>query len=487
MINKIYAKGNYLVIEDNKGNHHNLNSTATLDEDPTIYKLKGSGNLDFVLFKDKASSYENEDGTPYNDLTLREFLYANTGFKRALGSKAVSHIVNNEAVTGYSHTGAFAGKPTTNSFVWQPGIGINYTSQDVADGFFKPFSLDRDVHLAVDNPYWRTPDPTKKGIGLFEGEHLPGGVSSLVDYDFDYNENVGGNSNFLLNSENLSTFSSNNSRYTASIVYDQFGPNGTSTVWNIFRTQSGGFSTFNNSQVYVTENTDYFLKFKVKTFTVGFGFTNKTRVRDQSNNALIVAADNYSVTSDGEWTEVSTAFTTPANCTQIQVSLLGGEDITDFLVSEVQVSTSDTSNYLPTANEAINNGVVHQYYALNSNTETGYEDTIGRLKLNDLKVGDQLRVRFEFNAIPQHENTTIEPALWYSNRNDKDEITFSFPLTAQPIFFGTGTAGKTFLNRPELSAWIASEEDINALCLPSIKSDNEIIIQPLGMLITIIR
>jgi hypothetical protein len=134
-----------------------------------------------------------------------------------------------------------------------------------------------------------------------------------------------------------------------------------------------------------------------------------------------------------------------------------------------------------------NANITHNYYALNEGTETGYEGSTGRIKLNDLQYGDQLRVRFEFNVIPQHANTTVTPALWYSNRNADDEITFTFALTTQPIFFGTGTVGKQFDNRVEISAWITSDEDVNAIALPAIKSDQEVIIQPLGMLVTIIR
>jgi hypothetical protein len=118
---------------------------------------------------------------------------------------------------------------------------------------------------------------------------------------------------------------------------------------------------------------------------------------------------------------------------------------------------------------------------------TGFEGSTGRIKLNDVKVGDRLQVRFDFNVIPQVVNTTVEPALWYSNRNANDEITFTFPLTAQPIFFGAGSVAKTYLNRVEISAWIASDEDINALTLPAIKSDNPVKIQPLGLFINIIR
>ena len=216
--------------------------------------------------------------------------------------------------TGYSHTGAFADKPTTNNYVWQAGQGINYTQQNVSDGIYKVMSLSPSVHAAVDNPYWSTPTPTgNTGIGLFQGANLPNNVTSLMDYDFVYNDN-----------------------------YD---PNGT----------------------------------------------------------------------------------------------------------------------------------------------TGFEGSTGRIKLNDCVYGDQLRVRFDFNVIPQIANTTIEPALWYSNRDDNDDITFTFPLTTSPVFYGTGTVGNTYLNRVEISAWITSNEDVNALTLPAIKADNPVIIQPLGLLITILR
>ena len=122
-----------------------------------------------------------------------------------------------------------------------------------------------------------------------------------------------------------------------------------------------------------------------------------------------------------------------------------------------------------------------------SSSGTGFEGTTGRIKLNDAVYGDQLRVRFDFNVVPQIANTTVEPALWYSNRNDNDDITFTFPLTAQPIFYGQGTVGRSFLNRIDISAWITSNEDVNALTLPAIKSDNPVIIQPLGLLVTLIR
>ena len=231
-----------------------------------------------------------------------------------------------QGVAGYSHTGAFAGKPLSNNYVWEAGAGINYTQEDVDANTYKIFSLDKDVHAAVDNPYWTDPVPTgNTGIGLFQGAYLPEGVDTLVNYDYDYD----------------------------------------------------------------VENDD----------------------------------------------------------------------------------------------------ITHQYYAFTTDDGdfTGYEGTIGKLDLSDLQPGDQLRVRFEFNVIPQIANTTIQPALWYSNRNADDEITYTFALETSPVFYGTGTVANSYLNRVEISAWIASQEDVNALALPAIKSDNPVIIQPLGMLVTIIR
>ena len=100
-----------------------------------------------------------------------------------------------------------------------------------------------------------------------------------------------------------------------------------------------------------------------------------------------------------------------------------------------------------------------------------FSGSVGRIDLSDSLPGDQLRVRFAFNIIPQVSNTTIEPALWYSNRNADNKETFSFPLTNAPIFFGTATPGNVILNRAEISAWITSTEDVNALALPAIKSN----------------
>ena len=249
------------------------------------------------------------------DLTQDAFAIVNANETKKITPEQLKGALGvTDGNSGYSHTGAFAGKPNTNQYVWQPGVGINYTTADASGSLFKVLSLSREVHDAVDNPYWTVPTPSgEQGIGLFQGANLPAEVTTLFDYDYVFDDN-----------------------------YD---PNGS----------------------------------------------------------------------------------------------------------------------------------------------TGFEGSVGRIRLNDLRYGDQLRVRFDFNIIPQIANTTVEPALWYSNRDDNDNITFTFPLTSQPIFFGTGTVAKTYLNRVEISAWITSNEDVNALTLPAIKADNPIIIQPLGLLTTIIR
>lgn len=119
--------------------------------------------------------------------------------------------------------------------------------------------------------------------------------------------------------------------------------------------------------------------------------------------------------------------------------------------------------------------------------DAGSTDT-GSLKFDECKTGDLLNCRFDFEVIPQVANTTVEVALWWVTRNPSTLAeTFSFALTTSPIFYGTGTVGNAFLNRPTISAYFASNEDTHAVALPAIKSDNPVIIRPHSMLTTIIR
>jgi len=65
----------------------------------------------------------------------------------------------NSSSSGIEFTGGFAGKPLTNNYAWQPGVGIEIDSADVAAKIYKTFSLDRAVHLVTDVPYWTVPTP----------------------------------------------------------------------------------------------------------------------------------------------------------------------------------------------------------------------------------------------------------------------------------------------------------------------------------------
>jgi hypothetical protein len=116
-----------------------------------------------------------------------------------------------------------------------------------------------------------------------------------------------------------------------------------------------------------------------------------------------------------------------------------------------------------------------------------YTDAVGSYDMTQCKIGDRVQVRFSFNAVPQVANSTLEVGLIWATRDTNDAVTFTFPLTTQPIFFGTGSQGIGYLNRVEMSAYIASDEDLNARALPAIRCNNEILIQPLSTLITIVR
>lgn len=116
-----------------------------------------------------------------------------------------------------------------------------------------------------------------------------------------------------------------------------------------------------------------------------------------------------------------------------------------------------------------------------------YTEATGSYWLEDCNVGDLVKVRFSFNAVPQIANSTLEVGLIFATRNDDGDVTFTFPLPTQPIYFGTGTQGQAYLNRVEMSAYIASDEDRNARLLPAIRCNNEILIQPLTTLISIVR
>jgi hypothetical protein len=116
-----------------------------------------------------------------------------------------------------------------------------------------------------------------------------------------------------------------------------------------------------------------------------------------------------------------------------------------------------------------------------------YTAADGSLDFTECQAGDLALVRFDINIVPQIANTTIEVGLIFQTRLADGTPTFTFALTGQPIFYGVGSVGRTYLNRPMISAYFASNEDLNARALPAIRADNPIQVQPLTVLNTIVR
>lgn len=146
------------------------------------------------------------------------------------------------------------------------------------------------------------------------------------------------------------------------------------------------------------------------------------------------------------------------------------------------------SSYMPTGFNRMFNFTENSAY--NAAVEAGdfqYTAATGTLDFSQGSPGDLAAVRFDFNIVPQIANTTVEIALIWATRLEDGTITFTFPLTAQPVFFGTGTVGKGFLNRIMMSAYFASNEDVRAFALPAIRSDNPVLVQPLTILSTLQR
>ena len=122
--------------------------------------------------------------------------------------------------------------------------------------------------------------------------------------------------------------------------------------------------------------------------------------------------------------------------------------------------------------------------------ETGdfqYTAADGSFDFTECRAGDLALVRFDFNVLPQIANTTLEVAMIWQTRLADGTPTFTFALTGEPQFFGAGSVGRTFLARPLISAYFASEEDVNARALLAIRADNPVQCQPLTTLTTIQR
>jgi len=144
--------------------------------------------------------------------------------------------------------------------------------------------------------------------------------------------------------------------------------------------------------------------------------------------------------------------------------------------------------YMPTNVQSMFNFTDNNAFnAVSTSGDLQYNAATGSYDMTDSLPGDKCMFRLDFNLTPQVANTTLEVGLIWQTRDSNDAPTFTFFLAGEPIFFGNGTIGKTFLNRPIITAYIASAEDINARALPCIRSSNPVIVQPLTTLFTIVR
>ena len=116
-----------------------------------------------------------------------------------------------------------------------------------------------------------------------------------------------------------------------------------------------------------------------------------------------------------------------------------------------------------------------------------YNAASGSYDMTELNTGDFCQFRFDFNLTPQFANTTVEVGLIWQTRDANDNATFTFALTGEPLFYGAGTTGRTFLNRPIMTAYLASAEDVNARALPAIRADQPVFVQPLTTLFVVGR
>lgn len=111
----------------------------------------------------------------------------------------------------------------------------------------------------------------------------------------------------------------------------------------------------------------------------------------------------------------------------------------------------------------------------------------GSFDFSECSPGDLARVRFDLNITPQVADTTVEFAMIWQTRTDAGVPTFTFALTGTPQLYGSASAGQTYLVRQDISAYFASNEDVNARALLAIRADQQLVCQPLTTLIAINR
>lgn len=231
------------------------------------------------------------------------------------------------------------------------------------------------------------------------------------------------------------------------------------------RTDEGSIGGDDDSGTYAKSGIEFTGGFAGKPLTNNYVWENGAGIEYTASDVSIGIFKTFSMDSEVQAAVDTPYWTDPTPADHNGKGVFGGSYLPDGVATVFDYNTVDPDTYEDGTNVA----------------------TTGGLDLSQLSVGDKVEIRFDFNAIPKIANTTVQPAIWFKNRDASNNVTFTFPLTAQPIFYGTGTVGKTYLNRIEMSIYIASEEDINALAQFALKSDNPITIQPLSTLFTLVR
>jgi hypothetical protein len=93
---------------------------------------------------------------------------------------------------GYEFTGGFADRTDGAAGSTDVGTDVNYTSTQASAGTWRRFGFSSAANIANDSAYWTSPTPAPTaGVGLFGGDHMPHGVTSLIDFaadDTEYNQ-----------------------------------------------------------------------------------------------------------------------------------------------------------------------------------------------------------------------------------------------------------------------------------------------------------
>jgi len=214
------------------------------------------------------------------------------------------------------------------------------------------------------------------------------------------------------------------------------------------------------------------------------GFTDRTTgtagASDVGSNvdytAEMVATQQwkrFGFDSASQVTNDSAYWTEPTPAPTAGKGLFGGSYLPDDLTKLFDYSFSD-----PSYSDAQVGG---------DTADLRYTAATGSYDFSECRPGDLVKVRFDFNVRVQVANTILEAGLIWQTRLADGTPTFTFALTDTATFFGQATVGTTVLQRPEISAYIASNEDVNARVLPAIRANNIVQIQPLTTLATIIR